>query len=837
MNKKRAENFCPYKGLQPYDQMDGDYFFGRNKDTEIIISNLYASPLTVLYGASGVGKSSVLQAGVARKLKEEKDVVVVVFRHWQDENFLSAFKSEVLRAVKEKTEKKTPNIEVNVDETLPLDKFLSKCIRASHCLIFFILDQFEEYFLYHPDSIDLNGYSFEAQFARAVNRQDVNAHFLLAMRDDGLSKLDRFQRRIPTIMGNLLRLDHLDRDSAEEAILGPLATYNKELAQDPPVKIEAALFNDLLEDLRTGRVTLDLAGQGQVQTNDEASDGAEDVRIETPFLQMVLTRLWDDERKAGSNVLRRSTYQSLADEKTNTSSATMIVRTHLDEVMKNELADKESQKIAAKLFHQLVTPGGMKIAHTSADLIFFAKQPANRVNSVINLLSSPEVRILRPVSPPIGLRGVERYEIFHDVLAQPILAWTTNYFQEREKEEAASQAAEKAAQEEVTKGARRFRFLAIAMAVMFLIAALSAVYALWQSRELKRVNGLLEQKNGELKKTSNDLLDAYHDLQANRDDLMDANSNLITANTDLVTAQDQLKAQKVIAEAKASDARRQENIAIAYRKAADQSRLAFFAAFGINPSIAGKATEEIERGRGQGDGEDEGQDQETLNHFDDARRSYERLGDLRNQGQALNATGDYCAGATVKLTDVRNKSRAVENYKRALISYHSAHDSRGEAETYFRLGVFYVVHLEADQDPITYFEQARQRYSKLNAPNEELRTIKMMVDHLTPLAGASASRAKLIETLMREAAVYHQINKPKSEAIVFTRLAGVYEIMQDTQNEVDSLMKTVRLYQSQNDCAGRKAVLMKIAHIYDSLGDRPKADEFSKQADELHCTQ
>ena len=34
---------------------------------------------------------------------------------------------------------------------------------------------------------------FDAEFARSVNRSEINASFLLSMREDGLSKLDRFR--------------------------------------------------------------------------------------------------------------------------------------------------------------------------------------------------------------------------------------------------------------------------------------------------------------------------------------------------------------------------------------------------------------------------------------------------------------------------------------------------------------------------------------------------------------------------------------------------------------------------------------------------------------------
>src|ERR1700756_5293450 len=68
MTCKRLET--PYVGLVPYTEEDSRFFFGREKDQQVIVSNLFASRLTILYGASGVGKSSILRAGVARELND-----------------------------------------------------------------------------------------------------------------------------------------------------------------------------------------------------------------------------------------------------------------------------------------------------------------------------------------------------------------------------------------------------------------------------------------------------------------------------------------------------------------------------------------------------------------------------------------------------------------------------------------------------------------------------------------------------------------------------------------------------------------------------------------------
>ncbi len=58
----------PYKGLSAFDEseLDALLFFGRESETEIVAANALASRLTVLYGPSGVGKSSLLRAGVVR---------------------------------------------------------------------------------------------------------------------------------------------------------------------------------------------------------------------------------------------------------------------------------------------------------------------------------------------------------------------------------------------------------------------------------------------------------------------------------------------------------------------------------------------------------------------------------------------------------------------------------------------------------------------------------------------------------------------------------------------------------------------------------------------------
>ena len=62
----------PYRGLEAMEEKDSDYFFGRARET-VQVLNALAAPdrLPVLIGNSGVGKSSLAQAGVLAALKRQ----------------------------------------------------------------------------------------------------------------------------------------------------------------------------------------------------------------------------------------------------------------------------------------------------------------------------------------------------------------------------------------------------------------------------------------------------------------------------------------------------------------------------------------------------------------------------------------------------------------------------------------------------------------------------------------------------------------------------------------------------------------------------------------------
>ena len=438
----------PYKGLVPFEdsEVDALLFFGRERESRIIAANVLASRLTVLYGPSGVGKSSVLRAGVAHQLREQArenveerghpEFVVVVFDAWSDDPL-----GGIREAVRDALTAQFGSALLDDEVGDSLADTVGRWAETLACDVLLVLDQAEEYFLYHSEDT-----GFTRELPELVTRTGLRVRVLLALRDDALAKLDRFKGRIPSLFSNYLRLDHLDRASARDAITKPIERYN-DLA-DESVVIEPELIEAVLEQTARGKVDFGQAGRGL------AAGEADQSSVEAPFLQLVMERVWVEERAFGSKRLRLETLRRLG-------GAEAIVQAHLRRAVEELTADERD--VAADVFRYLVTPSGTKIAHGAEDLAEYAAIDERRLLPVLSTLGRE--RIVRTVDGA-GADGA-RYEIFHDVLAEPVLAWRREQELERERHEAAR---------------RQRRLFALAIAALVALAAMTAVaiYALGQ---------------------------------------------------------------------------------------------------------------------------------------------------------------------------------------------------------------------------------------------------------------------------------------------------------------------------------------------------------------------
>ncbi len=174
--------------------------------------------------------------------------------------------------------------------------------------------------------------------------------------------------------------------------------------------------------MKTGNVAFGNTGGGVIESAE--------LRVEAPFLQLVMERVWEKEVEQGSDALRLKTLNALG-------GAEEIVRTHVERAV--AALDERSQDVAARIFGRLVTPSGTKIAYTPSDLAQLEQLPAGEVTDVLESLA--RVRIVHAVAASEGTNE-SRYEIFHDVLAPAVLGWSAAWVLAQKAEQAAREAEE-----------------------------------------------------------------------------------------------------------------------------------------------------------------------------------------------------------------------------------------------------------------------------------------------------------------------------------------------------------------------------------------------------------
>lgn len=242
-----------YPGIQPFSRDYRSVFFGRSDDIEGLYKYLNVNKLTVLHGKSGLGKSSLLNAGLIPKFEENNNflTVFVRFGSYQEGTtetpksiFTARIKEELIDADSiffEDLNIENPSI-WQYFKTLQWDfKDFDGVLLA--------LDQFEEVFTYPKAAVE----EFGREFSELVNDR-IPEHFqkqlykiadnsnqylednadkiqftnnemalkiLVGIRSDRLSYLDRLSDYLPNILKNLYGLLPLNRTQAEEAITAP----------------------------------------------------------------------------------------------------------------------------------------------------------------------------------------------------------------------------------------------------------------------------------------------------------------------------------------------------------------------------------------------------------------------------------------------------------------------------------------------------------------------------------------------------------------------------------------------------------------------------------------
>lgn len=501
----------PYVGLSPYREEDAPFFFGRDIERDLIIANLRASKLTLFYGPSGVGKSSVLRAGVVYNLnhliRQEQQqygapsFAIAYFKTWTESPIIGLTES-----IKKAFQDALQITSLESASDTGLCELCQSWTNRFNMDLLIILDQFEEYFLYHAKEKSAGSFTqqraidqleirktvdaFEKEFPNLINRIDLRVRVLVSMREDAIAKLDKFKADIPILFDNRLHIEHMTTEGAKDAIEKPIARY-RELFPNTvtPKEIKADLVEIILNELRDQQLGFSGTGQGIIE------DKKKQAYIIAPYLQLVMERLWKEELKKKSPALRKETYEALG-------GANEIIKTHLNDVIAQLTEDEKC--IAAEAFLFLVTREGTKISLSLSTLAKFTGRQESELYPVLDKLSSGTNRILNPVNMDFRNSSAQGYEIYHDALAPSILHWQTQFKADKQRAAELQKEQQEFLRKQREEQRRKGRIQLAVVLLIILFAVILSVYYLLATKdirlELSNKNSAIVDLNIQLKK-------------------------------------------------------------------------------------------------------------------------------------------------------------------------------------------------------------------------------------------------------------------------------------------------------------------------------------------------
>lgn len=356
----------PYKFLDYYTEQDARLFFGREPEIEAICSQILAHRSFILHGRSGVGKSSILRAGLMPRLKSEGHQVFVI-RSFTDplHQITSALAS---LSGHDESRDGEPDLEELIRPSAGL---------ASERSIIFFLDQFEEFFTLLPEETRKR---FLDAIGRLIACKSLPCRLVFALREDLLAEMSQLKTAIPEIFHHEYRLKRLSRKQAALAITGP--------ANAVGCHYEARLVVRLLDDL-----------------SDEGG-------VDPPQLQIVCDNLYDS--RGASDQLTQEMYEQLG-------GASQILASYLERVLRRfNVADLA---VVKEILTALISADGLRLVLRASEL------EARIKNSATQATTSPDRLIEELVAARVVRRrsqdGEAWFELAHDFLTPEVSRWLT----------------------------------------------------------------------------------------------------------------------------------------------------------------------------------------------------------------------------------------------------------------------------------------------------------------------------------------------------------------------------------------------------------------------------
>jgi hypothetical protein len=236
-----ADSQHPWIGLASFTEGDREFFAGRGNEIEQLLRLVRRDTLTLLYGVSGLGKTSLLQAGLFPALRNENYLPVPIRL-----DFLESA-APLAKQVFDAIGAAAADARVDVPQLQPGETLWEYFHRSDNhfwssrnelVTPLLIFDQFEEFFTLGRETADRNrrGSEFISELAdlvenrppaalrddparaREFNFKPTPLKVLLSMREDYLGDLEYIRSKFRALVQNRLRLRPMGEQQAREVI-------------------------------------------------------------------------------------------------------------------------------------------------------------------------------------------------------------------------------------------------------------------------------------------------------------------------------------------------------------------------------------------------------------------------------------------------------------------------------------------------------------------------------------------------------------------------------------------------------------------------------------------